>query len=58
MTKTSWEITLRWIKAHAGILGNELADIVAKKKASNESIPENYNRIPRSVLTREIEKKA
>ena len=58
MTRTSWEITLCWVKAHVGILGNELADTLAKKATTNESLPENYNRIPKSVLTREIEERS
>ena len=58
MTRTSWEITLCWIKAHVGILGNELADTLAKKVALNESLTEDYNRIPKSVLTREIEEES
>jgi len=48
MTKRSSEITLCWIKAH----GNELADTQAKKATSNESLTEDCNRIPKSVLTR------
>jgi len=54
MTRTSWEITLCWVKTHAGILGNELADTLAKKATTNESLTEDYNRIPKSVVTREI----
>jgi len=30
MMKTNWQIKLRWVKAHAGIRGNELADTLAK----------------------------
>jgi len=44
MNKTSWEVTLCWIKAHAGILGNELADKLAKKAATNESLSEDYKK--------------
>jgi len=55
MTRTSWEISLCWIKAHSGILGNELADTLAKKAMLNESLTEDYNRIPKRALTREIE---
>jgi ribonuclease HI len=38
MNKGNWEVKLFWVKAHAGILGNELADTLAKKAATNESI--------------------
>jgi len=58
MTRTSWEITLCWVKAHAGMLGNELADTLAKKATMNESLTEDYNRIPKSVVTREIEEES
>jgi len=44
MNKTSWEVTLCWVKAHSGILGNELADTLAKKVATNESLNEDYKR--------------
>jgi len=37
MTRTSWEKTLCWVKAHVGILGNELADTLTKKEMTNES---------------------
>jgi len=33
MKNTGWNITLRWVKAHAGIKENELADTLAKKAA-------------------------
>ena len=44
-------------EAHAGILGNELADTLAKA-TTNESLTEDYNRIPKSVVTREIEEES
>jgi len=55
MTRTIWEITLCWIKAHVGIIGNELADTLAKKATS---LTEDYNKIPKNVLTREIEEES
>ena len=42
MNKTSWEVMLCWDKAHVGILGNELVDMLAKKAATNESLTEDY----------------
>jgi hypothetical protein len=50
-----WNITLCWVKAHAGIRGNELADTLAKKAATNKTIPESYNKIPKSVVIKELE---
>ena len=32
MNKTSWEVTLCWVKAHAGILGIELADTLQRRR--------------------------
>ena len=32
MSKTSWEVTLCWVKAHAGILGIELADTLQRRR--------------------------
>jgi ribonuclease HI len=49
MKRKSWEITLCWVKAHAGILGNELANMLAKKAATNEKLTVGYNRIPKKV---------
>jgi ribonuclease HI len=58
MSKAKWEVNLCWVKAHAGIMGNELADTLAKKAAKNESLTVEYNRIPKSVVTRELEEES
>jgi len=55
MSKANWEVNLCWVKAHKGIMGNELADTLAKKAAKNESLTVEYNRISKSVVTRELE---
>jgi ribonuclease HI len=58
MNKANWEIKLYWVKAHAGILGNELADTLAKKAATNETLTEKYNKIPKSVVKKELEEES
>ena len=52
------QITLQWVKAHAGTRGNELADAIAKKAATNGTIPESYTRIPKSVVLRQLEEES
>jgi len=39
-------------------MGKELADTLGKKAAKNESLTEEYNRIPKSVVTRELEEES
>ena len=58
MTKTNWTIKFRWVKARAGIRGNELADPLAKGAATNENITESYKRVPKSVVLSELEEKS
>jgi ribonuclease HI len=58
MKESEWELTLCWIKAHAGIRGNELADTLAKKAATNKNITESYNKIPKSVLMKDLEEES
>jgi ribonuclease HI len=47
MMKTNWQIKLRWVKAHAGIRGNELVDTLAKEAATIENIKESYKKSPK-----------
>jgi len=58
MKNTRWNITLRWVKAHVGIKGNELADTVAKKVAKDKIMIDSYKRVPKSVVVRELEEES
>ena len=49
-----WKIRFRWIKAHAGFSGNELADKLAKEASGKTDIPISYNRITKSVIKRDL----
>jgi ribonuclease HI len=40
MTTKNWKIQLRWVEADAGVIGNELADKLAKEAAANKNIKE------------------
>ena len=55
LEKSNWKVTFAWVKAHAGILGNEMADQLAKTAARSHSKTICYNRIPLSALYRELE---
>ena len=39
-----------WVKAHAGIQGNEMADCLAKKTARNDIGELVYDKIPRETI--------
>jgi len=49
LERANWNIELSWIKAHVGIVGNELADRLAK---AAEIV---FIRLPMSTLTSKIE---
>ena len=55
MKKAGWQIALRWVQAHAGTRGNELADTLAKKATTNGTITEGYTSIPKSAVLRQLE---
>jgi len=53
--KINWKIKFCWVKTQVGIRGNELADTLAKEAATNEDITECYQKVPKSVVTSELE---
>ena len=55
LEQAAWKIRFCWVKAHAGIRGNELADALAKEAAVDPEFAVSYNRIPKSVVKRELE---
>jgi hypothetical protein len=58
MKKAGWQIALRWVKAHAGTRGNEMADTLAKKATTNGAITESYEKVPRRVVLRKLEEES
>jgi len=55
MGSRGWTTWFRWTKAHVGTTGNELADKLAKEASSKIEIPISYNRVPKSVIKRDLE---
>jgi len=54
MGKTNWKIQFRWVKAHVGIQGKELADTLAKEATTNADIKESYKKVPKSLVLNEL----
>jgi ribonuclease HI len=54
LDRANWTIGISWVKAHAGIYGNETADQLAKAATRNSDIAVSYNRIPTSTLYNEL----
>ena len=50
-----WRIRFRWIKAHAGTSGNELADKLVKEASGKTELPTSYNRVPESAIKKDEE---
>ena len=47
MENREWKIRFRWVKAHAGTSGNELADKLSKEASGKTDLPISYNRVPK-----------
>ena len=55
LTKQNWSIHYGWVKAHAGIEGNEVADTLAKEAAKDDEDRNIiYDRIPISTIANRI----
>jgi len=55
LERANWNIELSWVKAHVGIVGNELADRLAKAAACDSDAKIVFNRLPLSTLISKIE---
>jgi len=58
LERSNWTVTFVWVKAHAGILGNEMADHQAKTAARDEDMTTSFSRIPLSTLFWELEEES
>ena len=55
LKRANWNIELSWVKAHVGIVGNELADRLAKATATDSDAKIVFSRLPMSTLISKIE---
>jgi hypothetical protein len=51
LIKKNWRIEFKWVKAHVGMYGNEIADRLAKEATKNQH--ETYSRLPKCAIIRE-----
>lgn len=52
-----WTIHIKWVKAHVGLYGNEIADQLAKEAAMEEGREISYSKIPRTHIIKEAEER-
>jgi ribonuclease HI len=58
LEEREWSIKFSWVKAHAGTLGNEIADRLAKEPARSENMQYEFDRTPKSTLQHKEEDEA
>jgi ribonuclease HI len=58
LDRANWTIGISWVKAHAGIYGNEMADQLPKAATRNSDIAVSFNRIPTNTLYSELKEVA
>ena len=54
LNKKKWKIEFKWVKAHVGIYGNEIADRLAEATQNHIT----YSRIPKSAIEKDIPKES
>ena len=58
LENNNWIIHFSWVKAHDGLLGNELADRLAKGTATNSSLKKCYDKISKSTILNDLRESA
>ena len=54
MGKNEWIVHFTWVKAHDNTPGNELADLLAKESAGDNSLQLSCHKYPKSAVTNEL----
>ena len=58
LERSNWTVTFVWVKAHAGILRNEITDQLDKTAAQDKDMTTSFSRIPFSTLFQELEEES
>ena len=56
LNKKNWKLKFKWVKARAGIYGNEIADRLEKEANQNDHV--TYSRIPKSAIIKDNRKES